>query len=111
MLISEKDRQDGPDIKVFVAKPDKLDLIYSTSMVEGENLLLHILLWPHVCALARVHVHTHAHTWENMELEDECRRKFCKCNIHVWTSQSTVLIFKTTIVISTWFLIAKFGSN
>lgn len=44
MLISEKDRQDGPDVKVFVAKPDNLDLIYSISMVDGENLLLHTLL-------------------------------------------------------------------
>lgn len=44
MLISDKDRQDGPDSKVFVAKPDNLDLISSISMVEGENLLLHTLL-------------------------------------------------------------------
>ena len=44
MIISEKDRQDGPDSKVFVAKPDNLDFISSTSVVEGENLFLHTLL-------------------------------------------------------------------
>jgi hypothetical protein len=51
-------------VKVLANEPNDLTSISVTSMVEGNNSLLQIVLWlPHMCCgTPYTHTHTHTHT-------------------------------------------------